>query len=103
MLRTGPCTRSPIPLIDYAVQGICCQGNSREGVNVPLRGFDARRRVRRSSVPCCLRARQGTQAEDDMARTARCKRKSLFVEERRLERTKKMLAVPMDTEVVRLS
>ena len=41
-----------------------------------------------------------------MARTARSKRKSLFVEERRLERAKKMLAVlavPMDTEVVRLS
>ena len=38
-----------------------------------------------------------------MARTVRSKRKSLIVEERRLERAKKMLAVPMDTEVVRLS
>ena len=38
-----------------------------------------------------------------MARTARSKRKSPLREERRLERAKKMLAVPMDTEVVRLS
>jgi hypothetical protein len=38
-----------------------------------------------------------------MARAARLKRKSFFVEVRTLQRAKKALGVPTDAEVVRLS
>lgn len=85
------------------------QGNGRVGIpsvnrcTVPhVPRFDGVDVAAGHPYHLCLRA-QEAQAEADMARTARFKRKSVLVEKRLLKRANKTLGAPTDAEVVRLS